>query len=84
MKLFKQKFVSLIKSDIQTGLTNYDIHGSTNADQWNMSRLAHLLDSQGIPAAEAETIDKNSSLLLWSWHYVMASYPKVKLWHSNI
>ena len=38
-----------------------------------------MLDSEGIPAQDAKTIDTNSSLLLWSWQYLLASYPKVYL-----
>ena len=78
VKLFKDRFVSLIKKEIKSELHDYAMnHWVSNVDQWTLSRLAHLLDSQGIPASEVATIDQNSSLLLWSWHYLLASYPAV-------
>ena len=79
IKLLRQRFSSVIKKESQTDSGNYQPVGQSNVDTWNLSRLAHLLDSKGIPAKDAETIDTNSSLLLWSWHYLLASYPKVSL-----
>ena len=66
---FKQKF--MLGSDVGERQT------LANCDTWNLTRLVHLLDAEGIPSTDVTTVDKKASFMFWTWHFLLASFPEV-------